>query len=100
VVIVSFISPYRAERDAARERIADGRFIEVYVDTPIDECRKRDPKGLYAKAYAGLIANFTGVSAPYEPPVSPEVHLRATEGTAEALAERVLAELRRREIVR
>ena len=100
VVIVSFISPYRAERNAARERAADGRFIEVYVDTPIDECRKRDPKGLYAKAYAGLIANFTGVSAPYEPPVSPEVHLRATEGTAEALAERVLAELRRREIVR
>ena len=100
VVIVSFISPYRAERDAAREKLPEGKFIEVFVDTPIDECRRRDPKGLYAKADAGLIANFTGVSAPYEPPLAPEVHLRTTEGTPEALAEQVLANLRRRSVVR
>jgi len=100
LVVVSFISPYRAERDAARERLPKGQFIEVFVDTPIDECRRRDPKGLYAKADAGLIANFTGVSAPYEPPLAPEVHLHTTEGTPEQLAEQVLAELRRLEVVR
>src|SRR6185437_10860772 len=75
IVLVSFISPYRAERMLARERVEEGEFIEVFVDTPVDECRRRDPKGLYAKADAGQIRNFTGVSAPYEPPENPEIHL-------------------------
>ncbi len=75
IVLVSFISPYRAERMLARERVEEGEFIEIYVDTPIEECRRRDPKGLYARADAGAIRNFTGVDAPYEPPLTPEIHL-------------------------
>ena len=70
IVICSFISPYKAERDMVRN-LVDGEFIEVFVDTPIDECVRRDPKGLYAKAKAGKIKNFTGIDAPYEPPESP-----------------------------
>jgi bifunctional enzyme CysN/CysC len=96
LVLVSFISPYAAERDAARQRLPAGEFVEVYVDTPIDECRRRDPKGLYVKADAGQIRNFTGVSAPYEPPPAPEIHLRTTEASADVMADRVIEDLKRR----
>ena len=99
IVIVSFISPYRSDREAARERFAPGEFIEVFIDTPVEECRRRDPKGLYARADQGLIRNFTGVSAPYEAPENPEIRLPTTEATAERLAERVLEELRRRAVI-
>ncbi len=75
IVIVSFISPFRSERQMARDLLTDGEFIEVFVDTPIEECEKRDPKGLYKKAKAGEIENFTGISSPYEVPAEPEVHL-------------------------
>ena len=71
IVLVSFISPYRAERMLARECVEQDEFIEIYVDTPVDECRRRDPKGLYQRADAGQIRNFTGIDAPYEPPRSP-----------------------------
>lgn len=71
--ITAFISPYRADRAAVRGRMEPGDFVEVYVATPIEVCEARDPKGLYAKARAGEIADFTGVSAPYEPPESPEI---------------------------
>jgi bifunctional enzyme CysN/CysC len=99
IVLVSFISPYRAERDAARERVGPGEFVEVFVDTPLGECRRRDPKGLYKKADAGLIRDFTGIDAPYEPPLRPEIHLR-TEGTDPAeLADRVVEALRYRGIL-
>ena len=98
LVIVSFISPYRAERDAAREKFAAGEFIEVFIDTPVEECRRRDPKGLYRKADAGLIANFTGIDAPYEAPLSPEIHLHTTEDVPEALATSILDELRSRKL--
>jgi bifunctional enzyme CysN/CysC len=98
LVIVSFISPYRAERRAAREKLPVGEFLEVFVDTPVEECRRRDPKGLYRKADAGLIRNFTGVDAPYEAPLDPEIHVRTVEGTAEELTERLLQDLRRRGI--
>ncbi len=98
IVLVSFISPYRSDREAARERFEPGEFLEAFVDTPIDECRRRDPKGLYARADQGLIRNFTGVSAPYEAPENPELHLR-TDATAEELADRVVEELRRRAII-
>jgi bifunctional enzyme CysN/CysC len=94
VVLVSFISPYRAERDAARARVDAGEFIEVYVDTALDECRRRDPKGLYAKADAGLIRNFTGLDAPYEAPAHPEVHLHTAEAEPTALADQVVDALR------
>ncbi|HJS88064.1 MAG TPA: adenylyl-sulfate kinase [Acetobacteraceae bacterium] len=99
IVLVSFISPYRAERMLAREAVGEGEFLEIYVDTPVDECRRRDPKGLYKKADAGVIRNFTGVDAPYEQPLSPEIRLRTLEGTPEVLAEQVFDELRRRGFV-
>ncbi|WP_442756474.1 adenylyl-sulfate kinase [Methylocystis sp. JAN1] len=75
IVLVSFISPFRSERQMAREMLPEGEFIEVYVDTPIEECARRDPKGLYKRARAGQIQNFTGISSPYEPPETPEIHL-------------------------
>jgi bifunctional enzyme CysN/CysC len=75
VVVVSFISPYRAEREIARSRFAPGEFIEVFVDTPLAECERRDPKGLYAKARRGDLINFTGIDSEYEPPESPEIRL-------------------------
>ena len=99
IVVASLISPYRAERERARERVPEGEFIEVFVDAPVEECRRRDPKGLYQKADAGLIRGFTGVDAPYEPPEAPELHLRTAEASPEALAERVVAELRRRGVI-
>jgi bifunctional enzyme CysN/CysC len=99
IVLVSFISPYRTERETARERVGQGEFVEVFVDTPIDECRKRDPKGLYKRADAGLIRNFTGIDAPYEEPVNPEIHLKTTEASPADLADRVIAELRKRGVV-
>jgi bifunctional enzyme CysN/CysC len=79
IVLVSFISPFRAERRMARELMGEGEFIEVFVDTPFEECARRDPKGLYKRALAGEIKNFTGVDSPYEAPESPEIRLD-TEG--------------------
>ncbi len=99
IVLVSFISPYRMERRLARDCVEDGEFLEIFVDTPVDECRRRDPKGLYQKADAGQIRNFTGVDAPYEEPLNPEIRLQTLEAPPEALAETVVADLRRRGIV-
>src|SRR5579875_397561 len=99
IVLVSFISPYRTERETARERVGAGEFIEVVVDTPIEECRRRAPKGLYKRADQGLIRNFTGIAAPYEAPLDPEIHLRTTEASPSDLADRVIAELRKRGII-
>jgi bifunctional enzyme CysN/CysC len=87
IVLVSFISPYRAEREAARGLFEPGEFVEVFVDTPFDECARRDPKGLYAKAIAGEIRNFTGLDAPYEAPASPEIHLRTVGKTPEQVVD-------------
>ncbi|MBU6378569.1 MAG: adenylyl-sulfate kinase [Gammaproteobacteria bacterium] len=80
IVICSFISPYQADRDMVRQLFSDGQFFEVFVDTPLDECMRRDPKGLYKKALAGEIPNFTGVTSPYERPTKPEVHLGGEAG--------------------
>jgi bifunctional enzyme CysN/CysC len=99
IVLCSFISPYRAERDMVRNLVAPGEFIEVFVDTPIDECMRRDPKGLYAKAQAGQIKNFTGFDAPYEAPQAPEVHLRTVGHEAADLAESLLRSLTERGVV-
>jgi len=99
IVIVSFISPYRAERMMARDRVAEGEFLEIFVDTPVEECRRRDPKGLYQKADAGQIRNFTGVDAPYEEPLDPEMRLRTLEGSPDDLAEVVVANLRERGLI-
>jgi bifunctional enzyme CysN/CysC len=96
IVIVSFISPYRAERMLARDRVGNDEFLEIFVDTPVEECRRRDPKGLYQKADAGQIRNFTGVDAPYEEPLDPEIRLRTLERGPDALADEVVAALRGR----
>lgn len=87
VVLTAFISPYRADRDAARALLPDGRFIEAHVATSLDECEKRDPKGLYKKARDGTIPNFTGVSAPYEAPNSPELVLDTAGQTVDETAQ-------------
>ncbi len=99
IVLVSFISPYRNERMLARDCVESGEFLEIFVDTPVEECSRRDPKGLYQKAYAGQIRNFTGVDAPYEEPLDPEIHLPTLEGAPEDLAGQVIKELRHRGII-
>jgi bifunctional enzyme CysN/CysC len=99
IVICSFISPFRAERRMVRELTAPAAFLEIFVDTPLDECVRRDPKGLYAKAKAGRIPNFTGLDSPYEPPDAPELHLMTAGETAENEAERIVEELHRRRII-
>jgi bifunctional enzyme CysN/CysC len=92
-VLVSFISPFRSERRMARELLGDGEFFEVFVDTPLAEAEKRDPKGLYRKARSGEIHNFTGIDSPYEEPEHPEMRIDTTALDATAAAERIIAEL-------
>jgi bifunctional enzyme CysN/CysC len=99
IVLVSFISPYRNERMLARECVEADEFVEIFVDTPVEECSRRDPKGLYQKAYSGQIRNFTGVDAPYEEPLDPEIRLRTLEAVPEDLAGQVTEELRHRGII-
>jgi adenylyl-sulfate kinase len=89
-VITAAISPFRAVRDQVRLRLGE-RFVEIYVDAPLEVCARRDPKGLYAKALRGEIANFTGVSDPYEPPIDPELTLHTSIEAPEESARRVLA---------
>jgi bifunctional enzyme CysN/CysC len=91
IVICSFISPYRAEREMVRALVGDGEFIEVFVDTPIEECVRRDPKGLYSRAKAGKIKNFTGIDAPYEAPEQPEIRLDTVGRPPELLADEIIA---------
>jgi bifunctional enzyme CysN/CysC len=99
IVLCAFISPYRAERDLVRSLVAEGELIEIFVDTPLDECKGRDPKGLYAKALAGKLKNVTGVDAPYEAPERPELHLCTSSRSPEELAAVVLRCLEDRKIV-
>jgi len=96
IVLTSFISPFRAERKLAREIAAAGEFIEIYVDTPLETAIARDPKGLYKRALAGEIKNFTGVDQPYERPEAAELTLDTADASPEALADRVIAELEAR----
>lgn len=90
IAITAFISPYRADRDNVRKVTPHGEFIEVFVDTPIEVCEERDPKGLYKKARAGQIPEFTGVSAPYEAPISPEMVLLTAGRTVDQCAQDVI----------
>ena len=99
IVICSFISPYKSDREMVRSLVADGEFLEVFVDTPIEECVRRDPKGLYSKAKAGKIKNFTGIDAPYEAPQGPEIHLTTVGQQPEELAEQVVKALTERRIL-
>lgn len=90
IVLAAFISPYRYDRDRIRQKIAPGRFIEIFCDTPIDVCERRDVKGLYAKARAGQIKNFTGISAPYEKPGNPELVLDTANQSTEECVQVIL----------
>jgi bifunctional enzyme CysN/CysC len=96
IVLVSFISPFRSERRMARELVPDGEFLEVFVDTPLEVAEQRDPKGLYAKARRGELANFTGIDSPYEPPEHPELRLDTTALSAEEGAAQVVRALAER----
>ncbi len=79
IVIVAFISPFQADRDQVRKSVTKGRFTEVFVNAPLEVCEQRDPKGLYSRARRGEIADFTGISSPYEPPIAPELELRTDQ---------------------
>jgi bifunctional enzyme CysN/CysC len=94
IVLVSFISPFVAERRMARERVEGGEFIEVFVNTPIEVAEQRDPKGLYQKARSGELANFTGIDSPYEAPESPELTVDTTTMSPEEAADVIVAYLR------
>jgi bifunctional enzyme CysN/CysC len=93
IVLVSFISPFRAEREMARALMAKGEFLEVFIDTPLAEAEKRDVKGLYKKARAGQLKNFTGVDSPYERPNRPEVHIDTTQTLPDKAAEQIVKAL-------
>lgn len=99
ITMTAFISPYRADRDKARKLHEPGRFIEVFVDAPLSVLEERDPKGLYKKARAGQIPEFTGISAPYEPPENPELHLDTSKMTVDECANLVIQYLEEKEII-
>jgi len=99
IILTAFISPYRKDREAARSLVPEERFVEIFVDCPIEKCEERDPKGLYQKARAGEIAEFTGVSAPYEAPASPEIQVRTDQNTLEACAQEVIQYLKQKAII-
>jgi len=96
IVMTAFISPFRAEREMVRKMIPDGEFIEIFVDTPLAEAEKRDAKGLYAKARAGELKNFTGIDSPYEAPDTPEIRIDTTAMSADEAADVIVEELMKR----
>lgn len=99
IAMTAFISPYRADRDNARSLHEAGKFIEVFVDAPLNVLEDRDPKGLYKKARAGQIPEFTGISAPYEAPENPEIHLDTSKMNIEQCADAVIRYLEQQEII-
>lgn len=99
IVLSAFISPHRVERQMVRDLLPESEFLEVFVNTTLDECEKRDPKGLYKKARAGEIKNFTGIDSEYQSPLNPEIDLPAGSESIDALVEQCLAELKARAII-
>jgi bifunctional enzyme CysN/CysC len=95
IVLVALISPFARERQMAREIAGDVEFLEIFVDAPLSVCKERDPKGLYAKASKGQVANLTGIDSPYEPPESPELHLQTGHDDVNACVAQVLALLKK-----
>jgi bifunctional enzyme CysN/CysC len=93
IVLTAFISPFRAERDMARRMMPAGDFIEIFIDTPLEEAEKRDVKGLYKKARSGALKNFTGIDSPYEPPSAPEIHIDTTQLSPEQAAEIIVEQV-------
>lgn len=94
IVITAFISPFCSDRDIARNLVEEGEFIEVFIDTPLEICEQRDPKGLYKKARAGEIVDFTGISSPYESPKNPEIHLFCEQQTIDESVQIIITYLR------
>lgn len=99
IVLTAFISPYRVDRDKIRNTLKTGEFIEVFVDSPLEVCEHRDPKGLYKKARAGQIKGFTGIDDPYEKPLTPEIILQAAEKTPDVLATEIITYLKNKAII-
>ena len=100
IAVAAFISPYREDRAQACRLLQEGNYIEAYVKCSSEECERRDPKGMYKKAKAGLIKNFTGVSAPYEEPVNPEIVLDTTQSSVEVCVDRILEYLIRNRFIK
>ena len=99
IVATAFISPYQKDRDLARSLVPKDRFLEIYVNTPIEICEERDPKGLYKKARSGELKEFTGISAPYEAPVNPEIIVQTDKFSLEECANQIINELQKRNII-
>ena len=99
ITLTAFISPYREDRQLARDLAGSDDFIEVFADASLDSCEERDPKGLYKKARAGQIPEFTGISAPYEAPENPELHIRTDQHSIEECVEMVLSYLREKKLI-
>jgi adenylyl-sulfate kinase len=95
ITVTAFISPFRADRDRVRRIVGDDRFLEIFLDVPIEICEQRDPKGLYQKARAGVIPDFTGISSPYEPPLEPALTIRNIGSTVDDCVEAIRRELDR-----
>ncbi|MCE7791143.1 adenylyl-sulfate kinase [Salipaludibacillus sp. CUR1] len=100
IVLTAFVSPYRDDRDLARRMVEKEEFIEIYVQCPVEECEKRDPKGLYKKARKGEIPEFTGISAPYEEPVDPEITVSSDRISIEQSVEQIIDYLKNKGIIR
>ena len=99
LVSSAFISPFNADRQMVRELLADGEFIEVFIDTPLVVCEQRDPKGLYQKARAGEIKNFTGIDSAYEAPINPEIHVETADKSVEECAQQVVQYLQQQKYI-
>ena len=93
IILVTFISPFREEREVARNKFGKGQFIEIFIDTPLDECERRDPKGLYKKARAGEIKNFTGIDSPYEKPINPDLVIKTDDLQIEKIIKMIDSDL-------
>lgn len=96
IVLTAFISPFKKDRQLVRDLVQDGEFIEVFVDTPLEVCENRDPKGLYKKARTGEIKNFTGVDSPYEAPLNPEIYIKNDNETIESITDTILDYLKQK----
>ncbi|MGZ4161129.1 MAG: adenylyl-sulfate kinase [Neobacillus sp.] len=99
VVLTAFISPFTADRELVRNLLEDDEFVEVYIKCPIEECEKRDPKGLYVKARQGIIPDFTGIDSPYEEPVNPELIIETNASSIEESVEQIIAYLKKRNFI-
>lgn len=100
IVSTAFISPFATDRAQARSIMANGEFIEVFIDTPIEVCESRDPKGLYKKARAGEIPNFTGISSAFDVPISPELHVKTAQQSIELSVEQIIQYLKEKEVIK